>query len=246
VKNSFPKSKTLQRAMSNFKPLILIVLIMGCVQPSANSDKTTSADTTKTENTQTDSSIVSQTTTIPDSAFVNIKSLSSEFAFDMRYATSNNFLKAVVYDCDNCLMRHEVAKALLSANDSLIKMGYRVVFFDCFRPKEVQKQMWEIFPDSRYVANPYKNGSVHNKGAALDISLQKIDGSPVDMGTSFDHFGEEAHHAYRNLPDSVLQNRKILKTVMEAFGFHSIKTEWWHYNYGAQSKYTISDQALCP
>ncbi len=124
-------------------------------------------------------------------------------------------------------------------------MPTSIIFFDCFRPEDVQKKMWEIIPDSRYVANPYKSGSVHNKGVALDITLQKTDGSVADMGTDFDHFGEKAHHAYLNLPEQVLQNRRLLKSVMEHFGFNAIRTEWWHYNYGESAKYSASDQSLC-
>ncbi|QSE99177.1 M15 family metallopeptidase [Fulvivirga lutea] len=182
---------------------------------------------------------------LADTSFVNIKDYSSDFAFDMRYATSNNFLDTVVYDCENCLMRYAVARALIKANDSLMQRGYRIKFFDCFRPVEVQFKMWEIYPDARYVANPNKSGSVHNKGAALDITIEGLNGEPVDMGTEFDHFGEEAHHAYTGFSEQVLNNRKILKGIMEHFGFNSIRTEWWHYNFGGNSRYSISDQPLC-
>lgn len=182
---------------------------------------------------------------LADTSFVNIKDYSDHFAYDMRYATDNNFLKEKVYDCDHCLMRYEVAKALIKANDSLNQLGYKIKFFDCFRPVDVQMKMWEIYPDARYVANPHKTGSVHNKGAALDITLVELNNTEVDMGTDFDHFGKEAHHTYEALPDKVLNNRKVLKSVMQAFGFNPIRTEWWHYNFGKNSSYKISDYPLC-
>lgn len=181
----------------------------------------------------------------PDSAFVNLKKLSNDFVYDMRYATDNNFLNTKVYDCDNCLVRYEVAKALIEVSKALSSNNLKIKFFDCFRPVEVQKKMWKIMPDDRYVANPYTTGSVHNKGAAVDITLVDKAGRELDMGTEFDHFDKEAHHNYTNLPDTVIQNRRLLKSIMESAGFDAIRTEWWHYNYRGRGKYRISDQQLC-
>ncbi len=182
---------------------------------------------------------------VNDTAFVNVKTRSNDFAFEMRYATTNNFLEKKVYDCSNCLVRYEVFKALKMANDSLMQLGYKIKFFDCFRPVEVQKKMWKIYPDAHYVANPYTTGSVHNKGAAVDITLITLRGDLVNMGTDFDFFGEEAHHNYQKLSDEILANRSLLKIIMQHFGFDAISTEWWHYNYRGRAKYGISDEELC-
>lgn len=158
----------------------------------------------------------------------------------MRYATSNNFLEQKVYDCTDCLLRKEVAEALIQANKYFMEQGYRIKLFDCYRPLDVQKQMWSILPDSRYVANPEK-GSIHNRGGAVDLTLVGLNDKNVDMGTDFDHFGEEAHHNYADLSDSILQNRTILKQGMEKFGFKPISTEWWHYNYDTDKSYSVSN-----
>ncbi|GAA3510000.1 M15 family metallopeptidase [Aquimarina addita] len=178
--------------------------------------------------------------TISDSDFVNIEEYSGDFMLDMKYATPDNFLKEAVYDCAKCYIRVPVAKALLKANDTLMKLGYRLRFFDCYRPYSVQKKMWKIFPNPGYVADP-KGGSIHNKGAAVDISLVTLDGSSIDMGTEFDFFGKEAHHSYTKLSAEVLAHRKLLKTIMENHGFKTIRTEWWHYNFTAGRKFRISD-----
>lgn len=172
--------------------------------------------------------------------FVNIENISQDFVLDMKYATKDNFLKEKVYSCAKCFVRDEVADALIEANKDFMKLGYKIKFFDCYRPHSVQKKMWKIFPNPGYVADP-KGGSIHNKGAAVDITLVKLDGSEVDMGTAFDHFGKEAHHAYRNLSETVLKNRKILRETMNKHGFRTIRTEWWHYNYKSSLKYKISD-----
>jgi len=182
---------------------------------------------------------------LSDTAFVNLKKLDNSFAYDMRYATSNNFLKEKVYECNNCLVRYKVAKALIAANQKLIKKGYRIKFFDCFRPVAVQKKMWEIMPDSRYVANPNRSGSIHNRGAAVDITLETLAGDELDMGTGFDHFGKEAHHSYQQFSNIVISNRTLLKSTLESVGFSAIRTEWWHYILGKKSDFKISSQPLC-
>ncbi len=177
---------------------------------------------------------------VKDEDFINIENISQDFVLDMKYATKNNFLKEKVYSCAKCYVRDEVADALIEANKDFMKLGYKIKFFDCYRPHSVQKKMWKIFPNPGYVADP-KGGSIHNKGAAVDITLVKLDGSEVDMGTDFDHFGKEAHHAYRDLSETVLKNRKLLRETMNKYGFRTIRTEWWHYNYKSSLKYKISD-----
>ena len=56
-----------------------------------------------------------QTTTLPqnakvilaDTTFVNIKNYSTDFVLDMKYATTDNFLKTKVYDCEMCFLRYK-------------------------------------------------------------------------------------------------------------------------------------------
>lgn len=177
---------------------------------------------------------------IPDGGFVKLKDLDDSFVYDMRYATENNFLHKKVYSCADCVIREEVADALIKANNEFKKQGCVIKFYDCYRPLAVQRIMWEVYPDARYVANP-ATGSIHNRGGAVDITLVNSNGIELDMGTGFDHFGEEAHHAYIKLDSAVLSNRKLLKQGMESFGFSAIKTEWWHYNFGDSKKYSVSN-----
>ena len=177
---------------------------------------------------------------VSDTGFVVLNQYASGFAYEMKYATEDNFMKKAVYACDACLLRKEVADALKQANASLGSRGLRIKFYDCYRPLDVQKQMWEIYPKPGYVANP-GTGSIHNRGGAVDITLENAEGQELDMGTGFDHFGKEAHHSYAGLPDTVLSNRKLLKETMEAHGFSSIRTEWWHYNFRAAKNYPLSN-----
>ncbi|MEP4095744.1 M15 family metallopeptidase [Reichenbachiella sp.] len=190
---------------------------------------------------QEDSSQAYVLAPLPDSAFVVMNKYSDGFVFDMKYATEDNFLKKKVYACDHCLLRKEVADEIIRANLEFKKLGFRIKFFDCYRPVDVQKQMWEIFPHAGYVANPNTSGSIHNRGGAVDITLVDSLGQELDMGTPFDFFGKEAGHAYSLLPDTTLSNRKLLKSVMESYAFKSISSEWWHYNFKSAHQYKLSN-----
>ena len=177
---------------------------------------------------------------LSDTTFVELSDYSADFVYDLRYATTNNFLEAQVYECAACYTRVKTARALLAANAEFMSMGYRIKFFDCYRPNSVQYKMWEIVPNPQYVANPVK-GSIHNRGGAVDITLVTLDGKALDMGTDFDFFGKRAYHDNTDLPDEILENRKILKETMEKHGFWSIRTEWWHYNLAAASRDSIAN-----
>jgi D-alanyl-D-alanine dipeptidase len=167
---------------------------------------------------------------VSDSTFVNLKDYSTDFVYDMRYATENNFLKAKVYDCAECYLRLKTVKALIAANVEFQKLGYTIKIFDCYRPLSIQKRMWQIVPNPSYVANPAK-GSIHNRGGAVDITLVDSDGTAVDFGTDFDFFGKEASHSFKKLDRTIRKNRKLLRKVMEVNGFKALESEWWHYDF---------------
>lgn len=219
--------------------LLAFILLYGCKQ-DAQSNKVKGLPVNVQEETvsQIDSdTIISVQANEPpslgelhDTLFINLKEYSKDFFYDLKYATEDNFLKAAVYDCPECYLRVSAAKAIIDVNKEFISKGYKIKFYDCYRPHDVQKKMWEIMPNRIYVADPAK-GSIHNKGGAIDITLVDLEGNELDMGTHYDYFGREAHHAYQGHNEEVLNNRKILKETMEKHGFGSITSEWWHYNH---------------
>lgn|SRR5690606_28421351 len=159
-----------------------------------------------------------------------INNKDSLFQFDIRYATSDNFLNEVLYECAKCYLFPEVAEALTNAAYFFCDRGYTIKLFDCYRPVSVQKKMWEKMPNRIYVANPAL-GSMHNRGAAVDLTLVTHDGTPLDMGSDYDFFGRASHTDNYNFPEEILANRKLLRDGMEQFGFSVIQSEWWHFNY---------------
>lgn len=177
---------------------------------------------------------------LADTTFIRLLDYSPHFVYDMRYATDNNFLREKVYACAECYTRVKTAKALLKANAEFMEKGYKIKFFDCYRPRSVQYKMWKIISNPQYVADP-KKGSIHNRGGAVDITLVTSEGKELDMGTDFDFFGRKAYHDNYDLPQQVLGNRKLLKETMEKHGFWSVRSEWWHYNLSAASNDKVDD-----
>jgi D-alanyl-D-alanine dipeptidase len=191
-------------------------------------------------NSQTVDGVPEHLNAVNDTTFVNLKDFSQDFVYDMKYATEDNFLKAKVYDCAECYLRYKTVKALILANERLMKKGFKIKLFDCYRPLDIQKKMWAIVSNPKYVANPSK-GSIHNRGGAVDITLVDMDGKELDMGTAFDYFGIEASHNYPNFSKEIKNNRKFLKKYMEKEYFNSFDSEWWHYNLKAALNDKVSN-----
>jgi zinc D-Ala-D-Ala dipeptidase len=177
---------------------------------------------------------------ISDTSFVDILDVIEGIDLNIVYADTANFFHTALYPCEQCLLRYEVAVALKNVQQYIGSLGYTLQIYDCYRPFSIQEYMWDILPDSRYVANPNRGGSIHNKGGAVDLRLLYLNGDTVPMGTIFDHFGVEASHSYTDMPDSILQNRIFLKTAMEQFGFHALNTEWWHYTFNKSTNYPVA------
>jgi D-alanyl-D-alanine dipeptidase len=163
--------------------------------------------------------------------------------YDLRYATTNNFMKRLMYPAGTNItfMRLPAVKAMQQVQQELNKSGLGLKIFDAYRPFSVTVKFWELVHDERYTANPSK-GSGHNRGIAADLTIINLKtGKELDMGTGFDNFTDSAHHAFTKLPEEVLQNRLLLKSTMEKYGFKAFDTEWWHYFLDNGSKYEILD-----
>lgn len=182
--------------------------------------------------------------TCMESGLVDVQKLDSTISVNLKYSTSDNFLCLDVYDDFNkCYLQPDVALKLVNAQKILRKRYpyYFLVVFDAVRPRSVQARMWDtiavpLAERSKYVSNP-KNGSLHNFGAAVDLSIIDENGIELDMGTPYDYFGELAYPREEDrmikegkLSHQQLLNRDILRTVMLEAGFLAITTEWWHFN----------------
>lgn len=226
--------------MKHLLPFLFLLLFSACEEKPTDKlgNNNTLADSIQTvmpEKETPKTSIFDYDTT----QWTELVQLDSTIIIDMRYATTNNFVKEKMYDCNRCFLRPKVAQKIVEAHLMLQEGGHGLKMLDCFRPRPIQQKLWDKFKNPLYVTDPAK-GSMHNRGAAVDLTIVDANGKQLDMGTPFDYFGKEAHHAYTNLSKEVLANRKLLLETMQAVELHPITTEWWHYSYRGE-KYELSD-----
>lgn len=172
-----------------------------------------------------------------------LKSKIPSIVYDLCYATKDNFVKQAVYPRSTSVtfLRLPAADALASVQKELVEKGLGLKIFDAYRPYSVTVKFWELVKDERYVANPSK-GSGHNRGLAVDLTIIDLKtGKELDMGTGFDNFTDTAHHTFTALPETVLQNRRLLKDLMLKYGFKLFETEWWHYSWPNDKNYEAMD-----
>ncbi|GFR34580.1 M15 family metallopeptidase [Thermobrachium celere] len=170
---------------------------------------------------------------------VNILDIDSSIVVDLKYATKDNFTGIVLYKSKICLLRESTAIKLKNVNTELKKMGYRIKIYDGYRPPSVQKIMWEKTPDKRYVANPYKKGSVHSKGCAVDVTIVDKYGNELEMPSKFDEFSIKASRKNPNMSTNAKKNLELLTNIMLKNGFKYINSEWWHFEDVDKDKYEI-------
>ena len=177
------------------------------------------------------------------SNLAKISDVDPSILIDLKYATTDNFTGMILYENfdgsylqpDVALMLAEAQRYLKSSHDTTLTL----LVYDAVRPISVQRIMWERVKDTpfhRYVASPDRL-SLHNFGAAVDLTIADANGKPLDMGTPFDHFGraagisdEEGLIAQGLLTRQQAMNRQLLRNVMLHAGFKSISGEWWHFN----------------
>ena len=178
----------------------------------------------------------------PSKAMVDLSQMITDIQFDLRYATTNNFMHQKLYPpIKTTYLRKAAADSLTFVQQDLKEKGFGLKIFDAYRPYSVTEKLWEPVKDDRYAADP-KKGSGHNRGIAVDLTIIKlINKDELNMGTGFDNFSDTAHHTFKNLPETVLQNRLLLKTTMEKHGFKALDTEWWHYYLPNTAAYELLD-----
>ncbi len=166
-----------------------------------------------------------------------------DLVVDLRYATADNFMKQKVYpDSARCLLLQSAADKLAAAAKSLKAKGFRLKVYDCYRPLSVQFELWKVFPKPGYVADPNKGASLHNRGAAVDLTLATAEGGAVEMPTPYDNFTKAAHHKYDGGTATSRANRAVLLEAMESAGFKRNPMEWWHYELPGAIKLPVRDE----
>ena len=137
--------------------------------------------------------------------FVRLRELAPTIAQDIRYATPFNFTGAAVpgYGRGECVLTREAANALIRAEQRLIRQGYGLKLFDCYRPARAVAAFndWVKRPGAAdlgrifhpgiargdLVAKGYIAGnSSHSRGSTVDVGLVRAGEAtlptPIDAG----------------------------------------------------------------
>lgn len=164
--------------------------------------------------------------------------------FDIQYATPNNFMRRVLYPVARALAQRPAADALKRVQDRAEAAGYGLLIHDAYRPWRITRMMWEETPAAQreFVANP-ANGSRHNRGCAIDLSLHR-GGVAVEMPSPYDDFTPAAYRSYMGGTAEQNANRARLETWMVAEGFFPLPNEWWHFDWRDWRSFPIMDTPL--
>ncbi len=181
------------------------------------------------------------------SGFEKVSSKIYDAVYDMRYYSDYNFTghRITGYKAPVAYMTKEALAALVNAAEDLRQQGYRILIWDTYRPQKAVDDFvkWindpndegnkSFYPDitkPELLSGDYvmaKSG--HSRGSTIDLTIIKQDGSFVDMGGTFDFFGERSHPDYKKISKKQKKNRQILRDAMVNAGFKPIDSEWWHF-----------------
>lgn len=187
---------------------------------------------------------------LPDN-FVYVKDVIPDIVLDIRYAGRNNFVGKPIegYKQPRAILSKPAAKALEKVQQELADIGLCIKVFDAYRPQRAVSQfiswakdrgdtlMKQQFYPQVEKKNLFRYGYIasrsgHSRGSTVDITLIDAEtGQEVDMGGTYDFFGEISHHYTSRISEQQKNNRQLLKSIMRRHGFVSYTKEWWHYTY---------------
>ena len=183
------------------------------------------------------------------SDFVLLSEAVPDAILEIRYYSTYNFVGDRIdgYEEPLALLTKEAAEALRAVSDELVAKGYRLKIFDAYRPQMAVTHFvnWALDPDDTRM-KPYfypelekdvlfsqgyiAEHSGHSRGSTVDLTLFDMAlEREVDMGGTFDYFGERSHPDYKGITDEQYANRMLLREAMLAHGFKPLAKEWWHF-----------------
>ncbi len=172
---------------------------------------------------------------------VELVTLDPTIKLDIRYASTNNFMSAEFYTQPKAFMQRPAAEALVRANTWLKEQGYGLLIHDAYRPWYVTKMFYDATPEDKkiFVANP-ANGSRHNRGCAVDLTLYDLEtGAVIEMVGGYDEFTERSYPFYVGGTSLQRWHRALLKKAMNMQGFTVYRYEWWHFDFSSWRDYPI-------
>ena len=190
----------------------------------------------QTESTETEPVIVLEETLPfgmlenPDlTDFVNVAWYITDIVVDLRYAGSDNFTSVPIYGFQDAYLRYGTVMKLNKVCEELKEHDVHLKIWDAFRPASAQFDLWSIYPDPNYVADPNRGFSAHTRGNTLDVTLVDSQGNELPMPSEFDDFSDAANRDYAKCTEEERQNAMLLESAMEKNGFRGYWGEWWHF-----------------
>jgi D-alanyl-D-alanine dipeptidase len=175
--------------------------------------------------------------------FVDVRSVVPDAIIDLRYATTNNFTGTQLYPSDaRCLVHQSMSQGLANAASALRPQGHLLVFWDCYRPHDVQVRMFNVVPNPAWVARPGPYAHSHESGRSVDVTFTSVQQqcSPerhadgiclAEMCTDFDDFSPSATaFATQGVSADAQANRARLRDAMKYGGVTAYSGEWWHFD----------------
>ncbi|SDS14382.1 D-Ala-D-Ala dipeptidase vanX. Metallo peptidase. MEROPS family M15D [Gillisia sp. Hel1_33_143] len=181
--------------------------------------------------------------------FVKVKQVIPDIQVDLRYAGTHNFVGRPLpgYNEAEVILTKQAAEALKNVQLELEARGLCLKIFDAYRPQRAVNYFieWakkpedtigkeEFYPeqDKRNLFNLgyIATRSGHSRGSTIDLTI--IDANTLeelDMGGTYDFFGEVSHLYTTSITAKQHKNRELLKLVMSRNGFRSYSEEWWHF-----------------
>ncbi|MBQ7217747.1 MAG: C40 family peptidase [Synergistaceae bacterium] len=183
------------------------------------------------------------------SGFVLLSDAVPDAILEIRYYSTYNFVGDRIdgYEEPIAMLTKEAAKALREVSDELVSRGYRLKIYDAYRPQmavnhferwahdlkdtRMKKYFYPELDKSVLFEQDYiMSKSGHSRGSTVDLTLFDMNTEKeVDMGGTFDYFGELSHPDYKKITEEQYNNRMLLREVMIKHGFKPLYSEWWHF-----------------
>ncbi len=227
-------------------------------EASASVEASASASAEASASTSQDASATSSATVTSEdgvelsddsSGFVLLSEAVPDAILEIRYYSTYNFVGERIngYEEPLAFLTKEAAAALKEVSDDVMAKGYRLKIYDAYRPQEAvshfvewaqdendtrMKQYFypELEKDVLFPQGYINEHSGHSRGSTVDLTLfDMTTEKEVDMGGTFDYFGELSHPDYADITEEQYNNRMILREAMLAHGFKPLDEEWWHF-----------------
>ena len=190
-----------------------------------------------------------RTVTMDSSGFVLLSEAVPDVILEIRYYSTYNFVGDRIdgYEEPLAMLTLEAAAALKEVSDELMGMGYRLKIFDAYRPQMAVTHFmnWALDADDTRMKDYFypeldkvvlfpqgyiAEHSGHSRGSTVDLTLFDMNTEQeVDMGGTFDYFGELSHPDYTEITEEQYAMRMLLREVMMKHGFRPLEEEWWHF-----------------